>query len=116
MKKFVDVMSRYLKNIESGIINLNLSQFVTLQFLNYLLYNSYVLHLLMSVEEILDAHRQGGNSDGQVLGLFHCEWKSLSQIGFVADINSSIRYNDSSFLFPDTFGTSIPVVANADAE
>lgn len=72
LKPFVDFMSCYLTHIESGRgSNLNVSQFVTLRFLNYLVYNAYVLHRVIAVEDIIDARQQGGNSDGRVLVAFH---------------------------------------------
>lgn len=117
VKPFVYIMSRYLTHIKSGLgSNLNLSQFVTLRFLNYLIYNAYVLHRVIAVEDILDGRRKESNRYVQILVPFHRARKSVSLRGFVADIKSYIRLNGSSSLFPDAFGIRIPVVAGADGQ
>lgn len=117
VKPYVDVMSRYLTHIEAGRgSNLNLSQFITLRFLNYLVYNAYVLHRVMAVEESLDTRRQGGSTDAQVLTVYQRIWKARSLRGFVADLNDTIRQESPSVLLPDVFGTSLPAVADEEDE
>ena len=64
----------------------------------------------MAVEEILDARRQGGRTDGQMLATYQRMWKTLSLWGFVADINAMIRQEGPSILLYDVFNTSLPAV------
>lgn len=87
---------------------MNLPQFITLRFLTYLLYNAYVLHCLMYVEDVLDSRRQGDGSDGCVLTTFHRMWNKLSLRGFVANINATIINEGTSLLLPAAFGTTVP--------
>lgn len=55
-KPLVDVMYRYMTQIETGRereSNLNLSQFLAFRFESYLLENSYVLHRVFAISELI---------------------------------------------------------------
>lgn len=57
-------MSSYLTRIDCARnCTLNLTQYISFRFLNYLLYNAYVLHRVMDCEEEVDLCAQGSSSD-----------------------------------------------------
>lgn len=92
VKHFLNVMSRFLKNIKSGWgRNMNLSQYLTLRYLNNVLYISFVLPTVKEVEDVLDSKRHGDYIGGTVLTNFHRMWKKLSLRCFVEIINSIVR-------------------------
>lgn len=57
-----------MTHIESGRSrNLNLSQFIVLRFLNYLLYNTYVIHCIFVVSKIIAKESQGTEDNTALL-------------------------------------------------
>lgn len=92
------LQSRQMKYIDtSRSNNLSLSQMITMRFLNYLVYNAYVVHRVLAVYDIVDETHHSCTTTctdkhcaSAVLHLLHKEWNTVSLRRFVADINRSI--------------------------
>lgn len=110
VKPFVDVMSRYMTHIEAGRrSNLNISQFIALRFLNYLLYNSYVIHRVLAVADIFKNSSE--DSASAVLTAVSKSWRALPLRKFVSQINEVLRTNGPSILLPDVLSTNVSAPA-----
>lgn len=102
LKPFVDVMSRYMTHIEAGRrSNLNLSQFAAMRFLNYLLYNAYIVSRSINVAHILDSRDVEVKGATKVLAAVKNEWKKESIRVFVSNINNEIRKHGTGVFIPD---------------
>ena len=80
-----------------------MNQFVALRYLNYFVYNAYVLHRCINVEPLLKAGKGKGKDAQSVLESFHRTWKQISIRGFVANINRAIAADGTATLIPDMF-------------
>lgn len=97
-----------MANIESDRKNnLNLSQLICLRFLNYLLYNSYVLHRVLSVKSLFIGFADWVEHDPKIertFVAFQKQWKDVSIRSFVLQVDRSIREKGGVALLPDIFG------------
>lgn len=98
-KPYVDVLSRYMAQIESGRrSDLNLSQLIPLRFINYLTYNAYVVSRCVATADMLDSNEVQESS----VDTFNRAWKSVPFRVFIAAINKHIAEEGSAVLIPDS--------------
>lgn len=98
-KPCIDVMSRYMAQIESGRrSDLNLAQLITLRFVNYLTYNAYVVSRCVATADIFDSNEVQESS----VDTFNKAWKSVPFRVFIAAINKQIAEEGSAVLIPDS--------------
>lgn len=102
VKPVVHVMPRFRKNIEVGRSSkFDLSQFIALRFLKYLLYNAYVTRRVFGASRITAKYSQRTEEDTANLLRIHREWKALLIRNLVPEIHRSVREERSQLLVSD---------------
>lgn len=97
-------MSWYITNIESGrSSNLNMSQFSTLRFISYLLYNSYIPNRVFAISNHISADNPFDEDDSAILTRAQKLWRQTPIRKYVSKINRCILNKDDQLPLPLIF-------------
>lgn len=100
LKPYVDVTSPKLTYIDcSRNVTLNLTQYLCLNFIMYLVYNSYVLHRVVSVDSCQFFDQ--AVSSWPIFSTFSSLWKEASLRNYIQFLNDRIKDGVVSLNFQD---------------
>lgn len=104
VRPFVDVMSWYMTHIELGrSSNLKLSRLLALKFITYLLYKSYVLHLVFAVSDLIEANNQSNEDGSAIITKVRKLWGQTPIRTYMSEINRWIIDEGSQQILPLVF-------------
>lgn len=101
---FVNVMWRYVTSIEPGLnSNLNMSQFLGPQFINYYVYKAYFLHRKITVESLFISSKAKLNCP-TTMAYSSIVWRRISIRSFNGLVHREVDHHIAQILLPDVFG------------